>query len=128
MADQQKHKADEATETLSPQQLAMIKAIAEAMKTPYIDQSAVENKERARIRLRQERDMAEKSKAAIEDSCSHVREDNTSRVAWITNHWRSIDRYVTEGFCQLCNKHYRPGVEGYAEMLKIPVGKAGVIQ
>jgi hypothetical protein len=128
MADQQKHKADEATETLSPTQLAMIKAIAEAMKTPYVDPEIAARNLRAKTRLRDERELAEANKASIEDQCSHMREDNTSRVAWIVNYHTARKLYITEGFCQLCNKHYRPGVAGYEAMLKLPVGKAGVIQ
>lgn len=133
MADQQKHKAEEAATNalgFTKEQLAMVAMIMQEARKPYIDPNVEERNERSRQRLRNERENYERNKAAIENSCSHLREDNTSRVAWITNFHaaRPTNPYITEGFCQLCQKHFRPGVEGYEAMLKIPVGKAGIVQ
>lgn len=126
MADQQKHKAEEAS-TLSPETVAMMKVLIEEMRKPHIDQEVVARNERARQRLRDQRRDSEAAIEAVWNSCSHMREDNTSRVAWIENFHRAIGRYVIEGFCQACNKPFRPGVVGYEAMLKIPVGKAGIV-
>ena len=130
MADQQKHhKAEEAQEAqFSQREVAMIAAIAEAMKKPYVDPEITARNERARVRLREQREEAEQNIAAIQNQCSHMRDDNTSRVAWITNYHRARSLYITEGFCQACNKHFKPGINGYEAMLKVPVGKAGIVQ
>jgi hypothetical protein len=126
MADQQKHKAEDA-EVLSPGQIAMMKILIEEMRKPYVDQDVVARNEAARQRLRAQRTESEANIEAVWNSCSHMREDNTSRVAWITNFHRARNLYITEGFCQACNKPFRPGVKGYEEMLKMPVGKAGIV-
>jgi hypothetical protein len=127
MADQQKsHKAEEAAE-LTPGQIAMMKVLIEEMRKPYVDPDVVARNERARQRLREQRAEDEANVEARWNQCSHMREDNTSRVAWIENFHRAISRYVIEGFCQQCNKPFRPGVAGYEAMLRIPVGKNGIV-
>jgi hypothetical protein len=83
--------------------------------------------EKARERLRYERDEAEKNISRTQSQCNHLRSNNTSRVAWIENYHRAMNLYIKEGFCQACNKHFRPGVAGYEQMLQVGVGQAGVI-
>ena len=125
MADQQKHKAEEATTAgLTIEQL---QALIETMRKPYVDPEVTARNERARQRLRDQREEAEANKRLIEDSCSHMREDNTSRIAWIENFHRARGLYIKEGFCQACNKHYRPGVAGYEHIINVPVGKSGLV-
>src|ERR1700679_2659306 len=82
IADQQKHhKAEEAQEApFSQREVAMIAAIAEAMKKPYVDPEITARNERARVRLREQREEAEQNIAAIQNQCSHMRDDNTSRA------------------------------------------------
>lgn len=134
MANQQTLEAG-AKSRFNADDMALIREIVssavEASKKPYVDQDEVAKKERARQRLRDQRKEAQEQIEAIQNGCNHLRDDNTSRVAWITNFNRQRQLYITEGFCQLCNKHYHPGMkEGsavYEAMLRVPVGKAGII-
>lgn len=126
MANQQTQNAGDDL-GFSPKQITALKILIEEMKKPYVDEEAVAKKERARERLQRERAEAERRIAARQNACSHLRDDNTSRVAWITLLQVAKGLYITEGYCQLCNKHFAPGVPGYEAMLKVPVGKAGLI-
>lgn len=126
MADQQKHKAEEA-DVLSPGQIAMMKVLIEEMRKPYVDQDVVARNERARDRLRTQREESEKQVEAAWRSCSHMRGDNTSRVAWIENFHAAIGKYIIEGFCQACGCPFKPGRPGYEQMLKVPTGKTGIV-
>jgi hypothetical protein len=108
----------------------MLSALVAEMKKPHVDLELVARNEAVRQRMRRQREQSAKDLDAVQDSCSHMREDNTSRVAWAENFVRDRQLYVKEGFCQLCNKHYHPNMKRpheYAEMLKVPVGKAGII-
>lgn len=129
MAEQQNHKAAEPTSpmTFSPEQLAMIKLIMQEARKPFVDEDVVKRNEAARIRMREQREDSEAMTAARQDACSHLREDNTSRVAWHQFHHVAKKLFIYEGYCQLCNKHYFPGVPGYELMIKIPSGKPGIM-
>lgn len=126
MANQQNQNAGDDL-GFSSKQIAALKLIIEEMKKPYVDEEAVARKEKARESLRAERAEAERRTKARQDSCSHLRDDNTSRVAWIQLYHVAKKLYVREGYCQQCNKHFAPGVEGYEAMLRIPVGKSGIV-
>jgi hypothetical protein len=131
MANQLKDETSEPTMNITMSALKeMLSALVAEMKKPHVDPELVARNEAVRLRMRKQREQSEKDLEATQDSCSHMREDNTSRVAWAENFVRDRQLYVKEGFCQLCNKHYHPGMKRkheYAEMLKVPVGKAGII-
>ena len=127
MADQHKdEKETPITLTLSALKEMMSALVAE-MKKPHVDPDIVARNLASKLRMREQREESQRDLDAIQNQCSHMREDNTSRIAWIENFVRARNLYVREGFCQLCNKHYHPGVEGYAEILRIPTGKVGLI-
>lgn len=106
----------------------MMSALVAEMKKPFVDPDIVARNLAAKMRLRAQREESERDLAAIQDSCPHMRDDNTSAVAWHEQFWRARKLYIREGFCQRCNKHFFPGLPGYVEMLRVPTGKAGVIQ
>lgn len=97
------------------------------IKKPYVDEQIEARKERAKSRLREEREQSELNRVARENGCSHMRGDNTSRIAWndyfiaAKNHWQR------EGYCQACNKHFKPGVDQFEQYVRIPTGRDGVI-
>jgi len=57
----------------------------------------------------------------------HVRDDNTSTIAWINNYHRSLKEYHREGFCQRCGKPFKPGDINYAHFASIPTGRGGIV-
>lgn len=124
MANQQQQNAGAGS--LSPEQVEMMKVLIDQMKKPYVDEQAEARKERQRQQLRAQRIASEKQIKAMQDSCNHLRDDGTSRVAWADNFHVAIQRFVHEGFCQLCNKHFAPGVEGYEQIVRVP-SKVGMI-
>jgi hypothetical protein len=127
MANQQKDEQD-APITLTMGALKeMLSALVAEMKKPHVDQDVVARNEAAKLRMRAQRVQSEKDRVTFEDNCTHERPDGTSAIAWHEQLNRKRQLYITEGFCQHCNKHYEPGVEGYAAMLKKPTGKVGLI-
>lgn len=101
---------------------ATLLKMIEELKKPYVDPKIVEAKERQRLALREERKRSEENRKAREAACSHLREDNTSRIAWMQN-----SDLVTRGVCQSCNALFQPGHPDYMRLIKIPVGRAGII-
>jgi hypothetical protein len=129
MANQQNVTNAEENVNLSKTDLAgLIAAAIKAAREPIVDEakeaSLARNKERMRTQLAE----SAASVVAAQNNCSHLREDNTSRVAWAENFVASRKLFVKEGFCMACGKHYKPGVEGYAEALRIPTGRQGLIR
>ncbi len=100
----------------------VLKTILEEVKKPYIDPELVARKERDRLRMRDEQKKAIAHKQKVADACGHIREDNTSAIAWMQN-----SDFVTRGVCQRCNTLFQPGHKDYIRLLKIPVGRQGVI-
>jgi hypothetical protein len=127
MANQQKDDNDQPINMTMGMLKEMLSALVAEMKKPFIDPEIVARNEAAKVRIRAQRLESEKDQKAIEDACTHRRDDLTSAVAWQEQFHRARRLYITDGFCQHCNKHFAPGVEGYSEMLKIPTGKVGVI-
>lgn len=116
-------KENEITNTNTPfDPVEFAKAIAEGIRQGKIDPEMEARKERDRIRLRAERERSEKSRKAKMDACTHLREDNTSTVAWMRN-----SDEVTRGVCQRCNKLFVPGDPDYDRVVRISTGRAGVI-
>lgn len=111
----------------TPETLAAIAAIVAEMKKPVIDEVAETRLAAAKQRLRDQRDEATRSIKATQDSCNHLRPNGSCNIAWIEHFRRAAQRYVVEGFCQVCNKHYEPGVEGYAIYINLPRGNAGLV-
>lgn len=97
------------------------------IKKPYVDDQIEARKERAKARLRSERETAELNRIALENSCSHMRGDNTSRIAWNDYFIAAKQIYQREGYCQHCNKHFKPGVDQYNQYVRIPTGRDGIV-
>lgn len=85
------------------------------IKKPYVDPKAEAEKEKDRAQMRAQIAENEALREAREANCTHMREDNTSAVAWM-QHSDGIWR----GVCQRCNGRLYPGHARYAEMIKIP--------
>lgn len=118
--------AAEPTNTKSQEVIALtpqvLKEILAEVKRPYIDEEAIARKERDRLRLRREQKRAVDYKKKIAEACGHIREDNTSAIAWMQN-----SDLVTRGVCQRCNSLFQPGNKDYIRLIKIPVGRQGVV-
>lgn len=123
MANQQHQNAGDGAIALSKDELRLL---IEEMKKPYVDPDAEARKERQKQQLRNQRAQAERQIKAVQDNCTHLRDDGTSRVAWADNFHVAKGRYIREGFCQACNKYYAPGVEGYEAIVRVP-GKVGMV-
>lgn len=102
--------------------LDAVKAIIEESKKPYKDPEAEARKERDRRRIREERARQEKLRQEREAACSHMREDNTSAIAWMQN-----SDQVTRGVCQRCNALITPSHEEYLRLLRVPTRGLGVV-
>ena len=127
MANQQKDEMD-APITLTMGSLKeMLSALVAEMKKPHVDLELVARNEAVKIRMRAQLAQSKLDLDAIQDQCSHLREDGTSRIAWHEPFNRKQKLYIQEGFCQMCNKHYHPGIKDYVAMLKVPTGKVGII-
>jgi len=108
----------------------MMAALVAEMKKPHVDPDIVARNEATKVRMRAQREESERDLEAIQNSCSHLREDNSSRIAWQEQFIRATKLYVIDGFCQNCNKHFHPNMKNpseYAKWLKIPTGKVGLI-
>lgn len=102
--------------------------LLKAANAPHVDEKAVARKEKARAQMRQETAAMEAGKRAAENNCSHLRDDNTSRIAWAENYHVARNLWIREGFCQMCNKHFKPGVDQYEQFFRVPTGKPGIIR
>jgi hypothetical protein len=129
MADQKNHDSGAVTMSQADLAAAIAAAVSQAVKAQneYKDPQIVANKERTRAAMQRQNAENLRNKDYRESMCSHTRDDNSSRVAWITNYVAATGRMVTEGFCQLCEKHFHPEKEGYAEMIRISTGKSGIV-
>lgn len=93
----------------------ILSKVIEEAKKPYVDLDAEARKLRDRKRLQEERTRQEALRKAREESCAHMREDNTSAIAWMQNSdgiWR--------GVCQRCNALFTPEHPKYVELIRIP--------
>lgn len=130
MAEQQKA-AEPARLSITAEDLKEILAAAIAQgQKPYVDPEKVRQAEAAKARIAKQRETSERETEARQSACSHLREDNTSRIAWNQFHHVERQLYIWEGFCQMCNKHFFPGMKPkgeYERMIRVPSGKPGII-
>jgi transposase-like protein len=101
---------------------SIIADIVREMKKPYIDPDVQARKERDRQRLRHEEELATAERKERQSNCPHVRQDNTSVIAWMTN-----SDNVTRGVCQRCNKLFTPEDPDYIKFIRIPTRAAGIV-
>ncbi len=126
---QQNQSAAEAPVNLSAAQLAeIIREAVTAARQPLVDEAKEAQVARNKKRMQDQLAESTASIKAGQDSCSHLREDNTARIAWADYYHAARKLYVREGYCQACNKHFGPGVEGYAHWLSVPTGKQGIVR
>lgn len=105
---------------LTPEMIAILQEI----KKPYVDPVVEANKLKQREQMRRTVQEGEEDKRIRQANCSHMRDDNTSRIAWYT-----FSDGVERGFCQLCNKKY-DAVENrtdYIAARRVPTRSAGVV-
>jgi len=105
----------------------IISEAVEAAKKPYLDPIIEQRKIKARETMRLQREESLADEAATQNACPHVRDDNTSTIAWINNYHRSLKEYHREGFCQRCGKPFKPGDINYAHFASIPTGRGGIV-
>lgn len=127
MANQQ---TNEQALNITPSALKeMLAALVAEMKKPHVDPDLVARNEAAKQRIRSQREESEAELKALQNSCSHLREDGTSRIAWHEQYMRAKKLFYTIGFCQACNRPFYPDANDpdYTRMLKVPSGKPGLI-
>lgn len=108
----------------------MLAALVAEMKKPVVDQDLLARNEAAKQRIRAQREESAADLKQIQDNCSHLREDGTSRVAWHEQYMRAKKLFYQIGFCQACNIHLHPemgDLDLYKRMLRVPSGKPGLI-
>lgn len=108
----------------------MLATLVVEMKKPVVDHDLLARNEAAKKRIRDQRDESSADLKAIQDNCSHLREDGTSRVAWHEQYMRAKKLFYQIGFCQACNIHFHPEMEDlelYKRIIRIPSGKPGLI-
>ena len=93
----------------------LLSKVIEESKKPYVDANVEAQKVRNRERIRGERAEQEANRAAREAACAHMREDNTSAVAWMQN-----SDNIWRGVCQRCNALFTPSHPDYAALIRIP--------
>ena len=127
MADQKNHDSGAVTMSQADLAAAIAAAVSQAVKAQneYKDPEIVANKARMRQSMQQQQKDNLRNKEYRESSCNHLRENNSSRVAWIDNYVAATGRVVREGFCMVCEKHFHPDKPGYAEMVRISTGMNG---
>lgn len=129
MANQQNTTNADESVNLSKTDLAgLIAAAIKAAREPIVDEAKEASLARNKERMRTQLEESAASIRAAQDNCSHLREDNTARVAWAENYVAARKLFVREGFCMACGKHFHPGVEDYGRMLKVPTGRQGLIR
>jgi hypothetical protein len=130
MANQQKDENEQPVTLTMGALKEMLTTLVVEMKKPHVDPDIVARNEATKARMRAQRAQSERDLEAEQLNCSHLREDNTSRIAWHEPFQVSKQLYVKEGFCQGCNRHFHPGMKDrneYIHWLKVPTGKVGLI-
>jgi hypothetical protein len=97
-------------------------SMIEELKKPYVDPKIVEQKERERREMREEWERNEELRKQREEACGHLREDNTSAIAWLTN-----SDGIRRGVCQRCNAVITPNNPRYLDLLRIPTRGQGIV-
>ena len=109
--------------TLSAAQLQnLLSVVLEEARKPYVDEDAKKLKESRRLRLRAAMLEMQAAEKARQVNCTHLREDNTSCIAWMVN-----TDGITRGFCPHCclvidEKHPKR-----AELLRVPTRRPSIV-
>lgn len=107
-----RNEAESPTLALTPEQL---KDLLVEMRKPVVDEAAELRKETQRERLRGSVARKRKQDADRIGGCAHLREDNTSAIAWMRN-----SDQVIRGVCQRCFGEFAPGHNDYPRLRAIP--------
>jgi hypothetical protein len=96
--------------------------LAAAMRGAAKDPIKEHQKEAARLRLRAQQKEDAVIRKMREDSCIHMREDNTSVIAWMQN-----SDGIVRGVCQRCNTCFDPSHANYVNLRRIPYRSSSVV-
>jgi len=108
--------------TLSKAELAeLIQAGAQMFREAQKDPMEAQKKEAMRDRLRGEQARSKEAMRLREEGCSHLREDNTSAIAWMA----TSDGRVP-GTCQHCGTVFHDTHPRYSELRRIPTHRGSV--
>ena len=109
--------------TLTGAQLQnLLATVIEEARKPYIDKDAAELKEKRRLRLRAAMLEMQAAEKARQENCTHLREDNTSVIAWMTN-----TDGVTRGFCPHCTAVIDEDHPQRAALLRVPTRQPSIV-
>ena len=111
--------ADERAVVMTPDQL---ESLVKAARAPIVDEAALRSKEQSRLRLREKITKKARNDEAKYALCGHLREDNTSRIAWMTN-----SDGIRRGVCQFCNMTCGPDHPEYDRLIRIPTRAPHII-
>lgn len=110
------------TLTLSLDDLKQLLAtVVQEAKRPYVDPKEEQRKEQEREELRKQIRLINENRSRMQAACSHMREDNTCRIAWHQN-----SDGVWRGVCQACFAWFEPGHPQYEEMIKRPTRASSI--
>lgn len=101
-----------------------LRTLVEEIKKPYVDREAEARKTADRDRLRRDERDRLAAIAAAQEACPHVREDNSSAIAWYP--FSSPAGSTVMGVCQRCNLTLKPGHPRYEALMRIPT-RTGVM-
>ena len=104
--------ADERAVVMTPDQL---ESLVKAARSPVVDEAALRSKEESRQRMRDRIAQKRRNDEARYAACAHLREDNTSRMAWMNN-----SDGVRRGVCQLCGMECAPSHPEYDRLIRVP--------
>ena len=109
--------------TLSPELLRQLltTVIAEARK-PYVDEDAEKLKHSRRMRLRASMLELKAAEKARQENCTHLREDNTSCIAWMVN-----TDGITRGFCPHCTLVIGEDHPQRTALLRVPTRRPSIV-
>jgi len=93
----------------------LVEILKEARK-PYVDEQAEALKAKRREQLREANRQHIADQKLQQEYCSHLREDNTSAMAWMNSYPDKQFR----GVCQRCNLLVEPEHPKYRQLLAIP--------
>lgn len=97
-----------------------VKSVVEELRRP--DPTVLAKKEAARLRIRAERERSEANRIAIEASCAHRRDNNTSTIAWMTTPGPDGVTPYDRGVCQRCQRLIQPTDPDYRALRAVPTG------
>lgn len=101
-----------------------LRVLVEEIKKPYVDREAEARRLADRERLRRdERERLEAIRAG-QEACGHVREDNSSAIAWYP--FTNPAGTTVIGVCQRCNLTLKDDHPRYHELMRIPT-RTGVM-